>query len=98
MRPNTGSNSRRVSQYRKRQTGGRIESVTGDVVTVYSFPTLGGANGNFATVTIDVSPALVQRFGPVSGRSSYQYGQPGGEIRGRFSRGRIAVISTATRQ
>src|SRR5690606_21279707 len=67
------------------QTGARIESTAGDVVVVHSFPVLGGRNGNFASVTIDVSPALVQqlRTGLWSAVITSD-AHPAGEIRGQF--------------
>ena len=44
------------------QTGARIETTTGTPVIVHSFGVVGGNNGNFAPVTINVSSALVQQL------------------------------------
>lgn len=65
------------------QTAAYIETTTSNATTVYQFPVLGGTNGNFASITIDVSSALVQqlRTGLWSAVISSQ-NNPGGEIRG----------------
>ncbi|HSI87831.1 MAG TPA: FG-GAP-like repeat-containing protein, partial [Pyrinomonadaceae bacterium] len=67
------------------QTGARIESTAGDGVTIHTLPTTGGSGGNFPSVTIDVSPALVQqlRTGLWSAVIS-STNHPGGEIRGQL--------------
>lgn len=42
------------------QNGGSIQvDVGGDIVTVYTFPAVGGTNGSLPTATINVSPAQV---------------------------------------
>ena len=65
------------------QTGARIETTTSAGVTVHDFGVVGGNNGNFAPVTIDVSAALVQqlRTGLWSAVVT-STGNPSGEIRG----------------
>lgn len=67
------------------QTGARIESLTSTVATIHSFPVLGGANGNFASVTIDVSAAQIQqlRTGLWSAVIT-STNNPNGEIRGQM--------------
>jgi hypothetical protein len=67
------------------QTGARIESLTSTVTTIHSFPVLGSQNGNFASVTIDVTPAQVQqlRAGLWSAVIT-STNNPTGEIRGQF--------------
>ncbi len=67
------------------QTSGRIETLTGNATTIYSFPVLGGRNGNFAAVTINVSGADIQQLR--TGLWSVvltSVNNPGGEIRGRL--------------
>lgn len=65
------------------QTGARIETTVGTPVVVHSFPVLGGTNGNFSSVTVDVSAALVQQlrtglWSAVISSANF----PGGEIAG----------------
>jgi hypothetical protein len=67
------------------QTGARIEALVGDGSVVHDFGVVGGNNGNFASVTIDVSAAQVSQIR--SGLWSAvitSVNNPGGEIRGRF--------------
>jgi hypothetical protein len=68
------------------QTGARIETTTSASVTVHDFGAVGGTNGNFASVTVDVSAALVQqlRTGLWSAVITSS-GNPGGEIVGRLT-------------
>jgi hypothetical protein len=67
------------------QTGARIATTTSNPVTVHDFGIVGGTNGNFASVTVAVSPALVQQL-----RSGLWFavitssGNPGGEIGGQL--------------
>ena len=42
------------------QTGARIETLVGTTTTIRDFGTIGGTNGNFASVTFDVTAAQVQ--------------------------------------
>jgi hypothetical protein len=67
------------------QTGARIETTTGTPVIVHSFGVVGGNNGNFASVTVNVSSALVQqlRTGLWSAVIT-SVGNPNGEITGQF--------------
>ncbi len=67
------------------QTGARIEALVGSVTVVHDFGVVGGTNGNFASVTINVSPGQVSQLR--SGLWSAvitSASQTGGEIRGRF--------------
>lgn len=67
------------------QTGARIEALTSTVTTIHSFPVLGSQNGNFASVTIDVTAAQVQQLR--SGLWSAvitSANNPNGEIRGQL--------------
>ena len=42
------------------QTGGSIRvDVGGDIITVYTFPAIGGTNGNLPTATLNVTPAQI---------------------------------------
>ena len=65
------------------QTTARIEFIAGTTSVVYDFGTIGGANGNFATATIAVTPMQVQqlRTGLWSAVIGTQ-NNPTGEIRG----------------
>ena len=65
------------------QTTARIEIIAGTTSVVYDFGTIGGANGNFATATIAVTPMQVQqlRTGLWSAVIGTQ-NNPTGEIRG----------------
>jgi hypothetical protein len=67
------------------QTGARIESMVGDTTVVHDLGVVGGQNGNFATVTINVSAAQVQqlRTGLWSAVIT-SVNNPAGEIRGTF--------------
>ncbi|MEJ7849412.1 MAG: FG-GAP-like repeat-containing protein [Pyrinomonadaceae bacterium] len=67
------------------QTGARIETTTGTPVVIRNFGVVGGNNGNFASVTVPVSAALVQqlRTGLWSAVIT-SAGNPNGEIRGQF--------------
>lgn len=67
------------------QTGARIEALVGDGVLVHDLGVVGGNNGNFATVTINVTAAQVSQLR--SGLWSAvitSVNNPAGEIRGRF--------------
>lgn len=67
------------------QTGARIETTVGAGTVVNDFGVVGGLNGNFASVTINVSAAQVQQLR--SGLWSAvitSVNNPAGEIRGRF--------------
>jgi hypothetical protein len=67
------------------QTGARIEALVGDGSVVHDFGVVGGNNGNFASVTINVTPAHVSQLR--SGLWSAvitSVNNAGGEIRGRF--------------
>ena len=67
------------------QTGARIEALVGDGVLVHDLGIVGGLNGNFASVTIDVNAAQVSQLR--SGLWSAvitSVNNPGGEIRGQF--------------
>ncbi len=67
------------------QTGARIETTIGAGSVIRDFGVVGGNNGNFATVTIDVSPIQVGQLR--SGLWSAvitSVNNPGGEIRGIF--------------
>ena len=68
------------------QTGARIETTTGTPVVVHSFGVVGGNNGNFASINVSVSPALVQqlRTGLWSAVIT-SVGNPSGEISGQFT-------------
>ncbi len=68
------------------QTGARIVTTTGTPIIVRDFGVVGGRNGNFASVTIAVSAALVQqlRTGLWSAVIT-SVNNPNGEIRGRFT-------------
>ena len=68
------------------QTGARIETTVGAGTVVNDFGVVGGLNGNFASVTINVSAAQVQQLR--SGLWSAvitSVNNPAGEIRGRFT-------------
>lgn len=68
------------------QTGARIEALVGDGSVVHDLGVVGGINGNFASVTINVSAAQVSQIR--SGLWSAvitSVGNPAGEIRGRFT-------------
>ena len=67
------------------QTGARIEALVGDGVLVRELGVVGGLNGNFPSVTIDVTAAQVSQLR--SGLWSAvitSVNNPAGEIRGRF--------------
>src|SRR5688572_8116595 len=67
------------------QTGARIEALVGDGTVVHNFGVVGGTNGNFVSVTINVSAAQVSQLR--SGLWSAvitSANNPVGEIRGRF--------------
>lgn len=68
------------------QTGARIETTTGVPVIIHSFGVVGGNNGNFATINVNVSAAQVQqlRTGLWSAVIT-SAASPGGEIRGQFT-------------
>lgn len=68
------------------QTGARIEALVGDGVLIHDLGVVGGINGNFPSVTIDVSAAQVSQLR--SGLWSAvitSVNNPNGEIRGRFT-------------
>ena len=67
------------------QTGARIEALVGDGVLVLDLGVVGGLNGNFASVTIDVNAGQISqlRAGLWSAVIT-SVNNPGGEIRGRF--------------
>jgi hypothetical protein len=67
------------------QTGARIEALVGDGVVVHTFGVVGGLNGNFASVTIDVSAGQVSqlRAGLWSAVIT-SVNNPNGEIRSSF--------------
>ena len=67
------------------QTGARIVTTTGTPIVVRDFGVVGGRDGNFASVTVAVSAALVQqlRTGLWSAVIT-SVNNPNGEIRGRF--------------
>ena len=67
------------------QTGARIEALVGDGVLVLDLGVVGGLNGNFASVTIDVNAGQISqlRAGMWSAVIT-SVNNPGGEIRGRF--------------
>lgn len=68
------------------QTGARIVSEIGSGAVVHDFGTIGGTNGNFPSVTIDVTATQVQQlraglwFVTLSSANN-----PNGEIRGKFT-------------
>ena len=67
------------------QTGARIEANVGDGAVIHSFGVVGGVNGNFASVTIDVSPAQVQQLRTGLWTAVItSAGNPTGEIASRF--------------
>ena len=68
------------------QTGARIESLVGDTSLILDLGVVGGINGAFQPVTINVSSAQVQqlRIGLWSGVIS-TVNNPTGEIRGTFT-------------
>lgn len=67
------------------QTGARIETTVGTTTTIRDLGVVGGINGNFASVTFDVTPAQVQqlRAGLWSAVIT-SVNNPNGEIRGSF--------------
>lgn len=67
------------------QTGARVETTVGSVTTIRDLGVVGGNNGNFASVTFDVTPVQVQqlRAGLWSGVIT-SVNNPNGEIRGNF--------------
>ncbi|NOT46585.1 MAG: CHRD domain-containing protein, partial [Acidobacteria bacterium] len=68
------------------QTGARIETTTGTPVVVHSFGVVGGSNGNFASVTIPVTPTLVQQLRTGLWQAVItSVSSPNGEIRGQFT-------------
>lgn len=68
------------------QTGARIETTTGTPVIVHTFGVVGGNNGNFASVTIPVSAALVQQLRTGLWQAVItSVNSPNGEIRGQFT-------------
>ena len=68
------------------QTGARIETTASTPVVIHSFGVVGGNNGNFASVSVNVSAALVQqlRTGLWSAVIT-SVNNPNGEIRGQFT-------------
>ena len=68
------------------QTGARIETTTSTPTIIRSFGVVGGNNGNFTSVTVPVTPALVQqlRTGLWSAVIT-SVNNPNGEIRGQFT-------------
>ena len=67
------------------QTGARIEALVGDGVLVYNLGVVGGINGNFASVTIDVTAAQVSQLrSGIWSAVITSVNNPAGEIRGRF--------------
>ncbi len=67
------------------QTGARFETAVGTTLNIFSFPVVGGTNGNFAAVTFPVNSVQVQmlRAGLWSAVIS-SVNNPDGEIRGTF--------------
>ncbi len=67
------------------QTGARIETAVGTTLNIFSFPVIGGTNGNFATVTFPVNSVQVQmlRAGLWSAMIT-SINNPAGEISGAF--------------
>lgn len=67
------------------QTGARIETTTSTPTIIHSFGVVGGNNGNFASVTFTVTPALIQqlRTGMWSAVIT-SVNDPNGELRGQF--------------
>ena len=67
------------------QTAARIETLVGTTMVIKDFGTVGGTNGNFASVTFDVTPAQVQllRTGLWMAVIS-SANNPGGEIASSF--------------
>ncbi len=67
------------------QTGARIEAQIGDGTLVHDFGAIGGTNGNFATVTINISQIQLQQL-----RAGLWFvtltsaNNPSGEVGGRF--------------
>ena len=69
------------------QTGARIEALIGDGVLVRDLGVVGGTNGTFATITMDVTPGQVSQIR--AGLWSVvitSANNPGGEIRGKILR------------
>jgi hypothetical protein len=67
------------------QTGARIETTIGTPVTIRDLGIVGGLNGNFPSVTIDVSVAQVQQLrSGVWSAVITSVNNPNGEIRGRL--------------
>ncbi len=68
------------------QTSAKIEALVGTVTTVYSFPVIGGRNGEFQTATIAVTAAQVAqlRTGLWSAVIA-SVNNPNGEIRGQLT-------------
>ena len=66
------------------QTGGNIQvDVGGDLMTVYSFGAVGGTNGIFQTVTLNVTPAQVVQLRAGLWRATItSANNPGGELNG----------------
>lgn len=66
------------------QTGGSIQvDVGGDVTTVYNFGAVGGTNGSFQTVTLNVTPAQVIQLRAGLWRATItSANNPGGELNG----------------
>ena len=67
------------------QTSARIEALVGDGVLVRDLGVVGGNNGNFASVTIDITPAQVSQLrSGIWSAVITSVNNPGGEIRGSF--------------
>ena len=67
------------------QTGARIEALVGDGVLIRDLGVVGGINGNFASVTMDVTAAQVSQLrAGIWSAVITSVNNPGGEIRGSF--------------
>lgn len=69
------------------QTSARIESLVGDGSVVHDLGVVGGNNGNFASVTINVTAVQVSQLrNGLWSAVITSVNNPGGEIRGQFKR------------
>ena len=69
------------------QTGGNIQvDVGGDIITVYTFPAIGGTNGNFPTATLNVTSAQIVQLRAGLWRATItSANNPGGELSGTLT-------------
>lgn len=68
------------------QTGAKIVAEIGSNTVIHDFGTIGGINGNFQTVTINVTPAQVQQLrAGLCFVTVTSVNNPNGELRGRLT-------------